>query len=507
MSLRSLLGGTLAGGMAAGLSLLFTTATGEPIISVLPLLVVAVVGLTLGSTAALWTYGVTGLFLIAEAVLAPEGALSSADVVRLVAFVLGAPLVVILALRLERERDASRIAHDLGAAATRQAVHDRAEVDAARRDLQVALAQVEEERSRLEEVAGAVPEPLIVYDAAGRGVYANRVALRTFGRSFFDRPLEEWGRLAEPRDERGRPLPPEQWPQARARHEPVTTRMIVRLAMAARELTIDVEGTPLAGGGCVLLLRDVGQEVDERQRLSRFGSFVAHELRNPLAVAKARIELGAREPGLPSRVVDHGRRALESVDAAIAILERLELFSRAEAGRVEAASDPFDLRRAVRAATERLRARGSDRPVEVEVDGPTAIVGDRQLTEQAVTNLLINADRYSHDGEPVRVRISADPVPEVRVSDSGPGIDDDVADRLFHDRVASGRGLGLGLYLVRACMEAQGGAAILEARRPAAVFLLRWPGEAAIADGARSGVEAGSNDSAPEEAPAATSAE
>jgi signal transduction histidine kinase len=210
---------------------------------------------------------------------------------------------------------------------------------------------------------------------------------------------------------------------------------------------------------------------------------------------------------LPSRVVDHGRRALESVDAAIAILERLELFSRAEAGRVEAASDPFDLRRAVRAATERLRARGSDRPVEVEVDGPTAIVGDRQLTEQAVTNLLINADRYSHDGEPVRVRISADPVPEVRVSDSGPGIDDDVADRLFHDRVASGRGLGLGLYLVRACMEAQGGAAILEARRPAAVFLLRWPGEAAIADGARSGVEAGSNDSAPEEAPAATSAE
>jgi signal transduction histidine kinase len=479
MSLRSLLGGTLAGVGGAGLSVLLATATGEPLISVVALLVVAVVGLTLGSAAALWTYGVTGLFLVVQAILAPEARFGSGDVVRLVSFVLGAPLIVILALRLERERDANRIAHELEAAATRQAVGDRADADAARRDLQVALRQVEEERSRLEEVAGAVPEPLIVYDAEGHGVYGNRAAMRTFGRSFFDRPLEEWGRLAEPRDERGRPLPPDQWPQALARQGSVTMRMIVRLPMASRELTIDVEGTPLAGGGSVLLLRDVGQEVDERQRLSRFGSFVAHELRNPLAVAKARIELAAREPELPSRAVDHGRRALESVDAAIAILERLELFSRAEAGHVEAASEPFDLRDAIRAATERLRARGSDRAVQLEADGPTTIVGDRQLTEQAVTNLLINADRYSNDGGPVRVHVSTDPIPEVRVADGGPGIEDDVAERLFHDRVASGRGLGLGLYLVRACMEAQGGAAVLETRRPGAVFLLRWSGQAA----------------------------
>ena len=116
--------------------------------------------------------------------------------------------------------------------------------------------------------------------------------------------------------------------------------------------------------------------------------------------------------------------------------------------------------------------------MEVTTDGPTTIIGDRQLTEQAVTNLLINADRYADDHGAVRVSISATPVPEVRVADGGPGIDDDVADRLFHDRVASGRGLGLGLYLVRACMEAQGGAAILEQRKPGAVFLLRWPGQA-----------------------------
>lgn len=489
MNVRSLVGGTLVGAAAAAISLLLAQATAEPIYAVISLLAVAVVGLTLGSVAALWTYGITGVFLIVQAVSTPDSMVGAGDVVRVLSFVLGAPLVVILALRLERERHATRLAHDLSAASEARAVQDRADADAARRELQVALSQVEQERARLEEVAGAIPEPLIVYDAAGTGIYANRAALRTFGRSFYDRPLDEWGRLAEPRDERGRPIPADRWPQVRARREPVKLRMLVRLPMSSRDLVVDAEGTPMPGGGCVLLLRDVGEEVDERTRLSRFGSFVAHELRNPLAVAKARIELGSRESGLPPRAADHGRRALESVDAAIAILERLELFSRAEGGRVEANVESFDLRDAVRSAVERLRARGSERSVEVVGEGETVIVGDRQLTEQALTNLLTNADRYSLDGAPIEVRIGSGPVPEVRVADAGPGIPDEVADQLFHDRVASGRGLGLGLYLVRACMEAQGGTAQLEQRQPGAVFLLRWP------IGAGSG-DAGSGDAA-----------
>ena len=63
----------------------------------------------------------------------------------------------------------------------------------------------------------------------------------------------------------------------------------------------------------------------------------------------------------------------------------------------------------------------------------------------------------------------------LRVRDEGPGVPDEVAQRLFRDRVAAGRGLGLGLYLVRASMEAMGGSVTLEQRRPQAVFALRWP--------------------------------
>jgi signal transduction histidine kinase len=470
-----ILTGVAFGALAAAAGAVLGQMTGESTFAVLPLLAVALVGLTLGPAAAMATYAIAGGSLIVQGIIVQHELVSAANLARVTLFVVGSPLIVLLALRAERQRSESRLAQDMSAAAERMANRERGAADEARRDLQVALQQVERERTRLEEVAEAIPEPLIVYDADGKGTYANRAALRTFGRSFYDRPLDEWGRLAEPRDDRGQALPMDDWPQVRARDEVTKRRMLIRLPMSGRDLLVDVEGTPVPDGGCVLLLRDVGKEVDERRRLSRFASFVAHELRNPLAVAKARIELSAREITAVSDGPSHGQRALESVDAAIAILDRLELFSRAEAGRLEAELQPFDLREAAAASVERLRASGSEREVEISVSGDPVVGGDLQLTQQALTNLLTNADRYSSDGAPIRVEINGGPAPELRVRDGGPGVSAEVAEHLFIERVDSGRGLGLGLYLVRAAMEAQGGIVRLEERAPSAVFLLRWP--------------------------------
>jgi signal transduction histidine kinase len=477
--------GAVAGAGAASLSVWLSDLTGEPTsFVVLVVLAVALVGLGLGAAAALWAYGISGVVIVAMAVPPTGASLQVGEVLRIGAFVIGSPLIILMALRAERDHLAMRRARDESAGSADLARREREAADAARVELHLALQQVERERTRLEEVAEAIPEPLIVYDEASRGTYANRATLRVFGRSFYDREPEEWGRLADPRDERGVALPHDQWPQVRGRREAFRRRMTVRLPMSGKDLLIDVEGTPVPDGGCVLLLRDVGKEVDERRRLSRFASFVAHELRNPLAVAKARIELGNRETVRTSRSVDHGARALESVDAAIAILERLELFSRAEAGSLEADREPFDLRAAVDAGVERLRTRGSEREVRVTCSGDPTTDGDRRLTEQAITNLLTNADRYSTPGEPIDIEIRGGPAAQVRVADAGPGIGDEQAERLFRERVSSGRGLGLGLYLVHAAMGAQGGSVVLEQRRPRAVFLLIWPSSAASAESA-----------------------
>ena len=485
--IRNAILGAVAGGVAAGVSLWLASSTIETApIFVLVVLVITLIGLTLGAIPALFAYTVAGVILLLASIPPPGDTMSEPDVVRLMVFAFGSPVVIVLGLRSEWQQRADRAAQEASRASEGRANHARQVADAARQEARDALDQVERERARWVEVAQAIPEPLIVYGPDGMGIFANNAALRVFGRSFYDRPLEEWGRVAEPRDERGRSLPPEEWPQLVARSAPLRRRVLVRLPMSGRDLLVDVEGTPLPDGGAVLLLRDVGKEVDERRRLSRFASFVAHELRNPLAVAKARIEL-ANRGGERGRGVDHGTRALESVDAAIGILERLELFSRAEAGRLDAFQEPFDLREAVDAGVERLRAQGSEREVRVVARGEPVVIGDRGLTEQAITNLLTNADRYSLPDEPVEIEIDGRDAPLLRVRDAGPGIPDEVADLLFRERVGSGRGLGLGLFLVNAAMQAQGGTVRLEERRPRAAFVLAWPRAAATGDGSDAG--------------------
>lgn len=488
---RALLG-ALAGGSTAYASTLLSDAPERFPVAALVVVVVAVVGLGLGARAALWAFLAAAIVVVVARVLPPEQVLSTNDVIRILIVVVGSPLIVLLVQRAEANRQLAREALEASRSAQIEAEAERLRLEEARRELDAALAAAERDRARLEEVAESIPEPLVVYDDELRGTYGNRAALRLFGRSFVERPIDEWSLATEPRDERGKPLDRPDWPQVRAQTEPFRRRLLLRIPMSGRDVMVDVEGTPIPGGGAVLLLRDVGKEEDERRRLSRFASFVAHELRNPLAVAKARIELAQRDPELPRRAGSHGARALESVDAAIGILERLELYSRADSGRIEARREPFDLGPAIGAAIERLRARGSEREVRVAMTAGTTAVGDRHLSEQAITNLLTNADRYSTPGAPIEVEVQHGSVVTLRVRDAGPGIADEIADRLFRDQVTSGRGLGLGLYLVRATMEAMGGSVQLEQRRPVAVFSLRWPG----ADGGDGG-EAGSPEMSP----------
>ena len=470
--------GAVCGVAAAVLGAWLATPDGEALpYTVLLVLTIALIGLRLGSGAAAGAF-VTGAITVALLAFLAEGGprFEYPDIVRFGAFLLGSPAVVYLVYRTEASRRFADQALAASRAAEARAAAEQARLEAARAEVDAAFASAERDRARLEEVAEAIPEPLIVYDDEAHGTYGNRAALRLFGRSFVERPLQEWGRSAEPRDEHGQRLERDEWPQVVAQSRPVRRRHIMRIPMSGRDVMVDVEGTPIPGGGAVLLLRDVGKEEDERRRLSRFASFVAHELRNPLAVAKARIELLQRDPDLPVRAANHAQRGLESVDAAIGILERLELYSRADTGAIEASSEPFELAPALGAAIERLRARGCERDVLVSLAPGVTVVGDRPLSEQAITNLLTNADRYSTPGAPIHVEVepAADHV-ALRVRDEGPGIADDVANKLFRDRVAVGRGLGLGLYLVHAAMEAMGGSVQLERRRPAAVFTLRWP--------------------------------
>ena len=163
-----------------------------------------------------------------------------------------------------------------------------------------------------------------------------------------------------------------------------------------------------------------------------------------------------------------GRRGDRDPGAARAL-------SRAEAGRLDAGQEPFDLREAAAAGVERLRAQGSEREVRVAAHGEPVVLGDRgpdragdhQPADQCGPLLAARRGGRRRDRRPPRAATAR--------ADAGPGIPDEVADVLFHERVGSGRGLGLGLFLVNAAMQAQGGSVRLEERRPRASFVLAWP--------------------------------
>ena len=127
---------------------------------------------------------------------------------------------------------------------------------------------------------------------------------------------------------------------------------------------------------------------------------------------------------------------------------------------VRRAPEPLDLAEIADAALDRVRRRTTD--VEYDVDLTTWwIVGESQLLERAVTNLLDNAAKWSPAGGTIRVRLAGG---VLTVTDEGPGIAPEhlphIFDRFY--RAAESRtlpGSGLGLSIVRRAAERHGGTA------------------------------------------------
>lgn len=200
-----------------------------------------------------------------------------------------------------------------------------------------------------------------------------------------------------------------------------------------------------------------------------FAPGLLHELRQPLQGADASAELLERALGASLAGQDDWRILRRQLARVAEIVEGYEDLLRP--GRGEPA--PFAVAAAVSRAVDVLAHRV--RPLahrfvfeaaERGMDGfgtPSALV-------HAATNLLANAlDAVDDAGAPARVAVRvlrAEPRPgvEVRISDEGVGIPEDVRARLFEPRITSkppGRGTGLGLHLSRRLMARSGGEVFL----------------------------------------------
>jgi signal transduction histidine kinase/CheY-like chemotaxis protein len=201
-----------------------------------------------------------------------------------------------------------------------------------------------------------------------------------------------------------------------------------------------------------------------------FLALLAHELRNPLAPILNGIEvLRLRGDDGPTRARALDMIARQARHLSHMVDDLLDV-ARITQGKVRLARERVDLARLVRATVADHRGACDAAAVTAAVETPPAPVwvhGDPTRLAQVVANLLTNACKFTDAGGRVEVRVSGGAGrAEVRVRDTGAGIEPALLPRLFEpfaqaDRTLNraGGGLGLGLALVKGLAELHGGGA------------------------------------------------
>jgi signal transduction histidine kinase len=196
---------------------------------------------------------------------------------------------------------------------------------------------------------------------------------------------------------------------------------------------------------------------------------VSHDLRNPLTVVNINAQRMLHAEGLTARQVEGSafviRRAAQRMNA---LINDLLTASASESGHLLVEPKVDVLADVLTESIELVGSLADARSVRLELDltPPLEVLCDRQRTVQVLSNLLGNALRFSRDGGVVRLS-SVDAPSEVcvEITDEGPGVSEQNVPHLF-DRFWKGHpsGTGLGLFIAKCLVEAQGGRIWVESK-------------------------------------------
>lgn len=234
------------------------------------------------------------------------------------------------------------------------------------------------------------------------------------------------------------------------------------------------------------------RKTEEAERANRvkddFIAFISHELRNPLSAILGWTQLLATGQMEESEV----EKALATIENCTRTQERLvnDLLdaSRIVTGKLVLELQPVDLTSLVTMAVENVRFSAHTKGVSLDLTiapDMEKIVGDHLRLEQAVTNLLTNAVKFTPAGGRVTLNLfKLDMQAIIKVSDTGIGINPDFLPHTFERFQQEGRlpikkkeGLGLGLAIARHIVELHGGTITVESAGAGkgATFTIKLP--------------------------------
>lgn len=238
-------------------------------------------------------------------------------------------------------------------------------------------------------------------------------------------------------------------------------------------------------------LQELQARAERLQAVAALSASLAHEIRNPLASIRSSCEQLAR--GKHANDDDQVLAALivRESDRLSRLLNEFLDFARVKASRHEA----VDLLEVAKAAVRMVQAHPDcGLTADVRVEGQAAILdGDEDLLHRVVANLVLNAVQAARGQEVhVTVRVGGIPLAELpngadferavrlQVEDDGPGIPDEVRERLFEPFV-SGRpgGSGLGLAIVQRAVDVHRGLVYVDTKlRAGTTFTILLPANA-----------------------------
>jgi signal transduction histidine kinase len=210
---------------------------------------------------------------------------------------------------------------------------------------------------------------------------------------------------------------------------------------------------------------------------------VSHDLRSPLASISMAVQLVLLHPEGLKPVSLRGVQLIKTaLDSMIRLVSDLLDFTQVRLGTgLPIVRAPMDLHTVVRQVVEGLRMTFADREIELEAVGNGHGVWDSDRLAQAALNLITNALKYSPPGAAIQVSTRGDDDRiALEVHNPGEPIDPDTLSRLFEPMQrgrhanASGRSVGLGLFIVKHIVEALGGTIAVTSSAGAGTTFTMW---------------------------------
>jgi signal transduction histidine kinase len=376
------------------------------------------------------------------------------------------------------------------------AAHAASAIDRAQlyRQVEESRREAEAQRDRLRVILDNLPAAVVIESGPnGTAELANAAAIGLLLGSMAPAgTMPEYGRHVRLLDGEGTVVADEQRPGRRAmRGETLRNRQMTLERWDGDHVPVLVQAAPLrdaAGAveGAVIVYQDVTRLREAEQLKDDFLSLISHEFRTPLTAIQGGARLLASEPDALNPAT---RRQLlddvvEESERLTRMLGNMLSLAAIQAGRLEPETEPVLVAALARQVSREVADRAPNHRLVVDIppDVPPA-EGDPALLAQVLRNLYENSVKYAPDGgEVVTTAKVVDDRVRIDVRDQGVGIAPEHVPHVFERFRRPGadptvRGMGLGLYLSRLLVEAQGGTIFADSPGPGlgATFSITLP--------------------------------